>query len=732
MNEPDGRRPPASAAEPDAPHSPQAAALLPAARLMGISAVCLLVEMALIRFINSTVQVIAYFNNFVILATFLGMGVGALCARRWPRLFAHSAVLLAGVLVGVVALDKLASSGGDQADFVAWFAADDTTLVLPAGVMVSLIFFACFAVFVPLGCELGRCIEAYEDRLQAYGYDVLGSVTGVAVFALASWGRYPPWAWFLIAGVAISLLMRSAGISIVWRAPLLVAAAGITLLVSDGTYSPYYKIQLAAHSQPGAARPTHYSVLVDKVRIQDAIDFDQDLRPAGLASWVPYYELPYRIMPKPRSVLVLGGGSGNDTVFALRSGASRIHTVEIDPILADFGHTVHPQRPYADPRVRAINDDARAFLRGTADEYDLIVMNALDSHHQLPGLSTLRLESYMYTVESFQDVQRHMGPESVFVLHLSSTRPWMGERVYWSLTKAFGREPTLFTTPDSPFGSIAFALGPDHVIRAAQRSSGLLVGRPHLYDSVRATTTLATDDWPHLYLATPRIPRLYYQVLGFIVLLALTCLVGVRKLVRDSGGAAIRPTSSLHFALLGASFMLLETRAITQFALLFGSTWAVSAIVISSILCVIFIANRWLRLRSAMSPELKSSIYASLLAALAGLYFLPLDSLLPLDLFGRVLGAALIVGTPIFAASLIFSDSFRRVSDAAGALGANLMGVVLGGALEYSSMQLGLRSLYLIAAAMYALAWLAERMAMRERISENRLPATISLRRDTR
>lgn len=83
-------------------------------------------------------------------------------------------------------------------------------------------------------------------------------------------------------------------------------------------------------------------------------------------------------------------------------------------------------------------------------------MNALDSHHQLPGLSTFRLESYMYTVEAFKDVKKHFHPNAIFLVHLSSDRPWMGERLFWSLTEAFDRMPRLFITDGSPHNSIAF------------------------------------------------------------------------------------------------------------------------------------------------------------------------------------------------------------------------------------------------------------------------------------
>jgi Spermine/spermidine synthase domain len=688
------------------PSPPTAAAdISPAARLLAISALCLFLEMALIRFINSTVQVIAYFNNFVILASFLGLGFGALWAKRSPRLFAHSPWLLALIVGMLVLFDRFLAATHDQADFVAWMQHPESVpLALPAGVVVVAVFVATFAVFVPLGCELGQRIDAFGDRLRAYGYDLLGSIAGVLVFALVSWGRYAPWVWFALASGLLGGLLWADGIRLRWRGLALLAAVALSASTASGYYSPYYKIEIASYFESSTNKLTHYSIFVDKNRIQDAIDFSRDLSRSSLGAWIPYYRLPYQLAPEPGRVLVLGGGSGNDTAIALASGAKRVTTVEIDPLLVDFGHELHPQRPYADARVRAVNDDARAFLRRGTEDYDLIVMNALDSHHQLPGLSTLRLESYIYTVQSFEDVRRHMHPGSVLVVHLGSTRPWMGERLYWTLTQAFGHEPTLVTTAGSPFESIAFVYAPTAVLdKARTTSSGLLWGKPDHMRSVREATTLATDDWPHLYLASPRIPDLYYQVLAFILVLSIVCFRAV--------GAARTRSDLLHFSLLGAAFMLLETRAITQFALLFGSTWLVNAIVVSSILVMIYLGNRLLQTEIVLP---KTVVYCGLLASLVALYFVPLDALLPYNLGLRVLGAALVVGVPLFGASLVFSDSFRRAPDAAAAFGANLVGVVVGGALEYSSMQFGLKMLYPLAALIYLLAFLAERAWRRD------------------
>jgi hypothetical protein len=667
------------------------------AQLVVTSAVSLFLEMALIRFINQTVQVIAYFNNFIILASFLGLGFGALLAGRTRATFGRFPLAMGACCALLVTLDRVASVRFDLSDLIAWTNIS-APLLLPTPVVVVGVFCACFLVFATLGWKLGWCFGAIENRLAAYGYDLLGSILGVISFTLLSWTRLPPWVWFTVATVPLAWLLRCDGLASPGRLLLLAAGVALSATVPDGYYSPYYKIQLVSFWREDVPKPTFYSILVDKVRIQDAIDFDQDLANTPVAKWLPYYQLPYRLRA-PKRVLVLGGGSGNDTAIALKAGAEHVDTVEVDPILVEFGYRLHPQRPYADPRVRAINDDARAFLRHTTDVYDLIVMNALDSHHQLPGLSTLRLESYIYTVEAFRDVRRHMNATSIFVVHLSSTRPWMGERLYWSLEKAFGREPALLTTTDSPYYSVAFIQGPSDVLAAARAPGGTLLSvSPDRFRQVRARTSLATDDWPHLYLAARAIPTLYYQVLGVILILMLLCFRRV--------GLASPTAHNLHFLLLGAAFMLLETRAITQFALLFGSTWIVNAIVVAAILAVIYVGNRWLLGGLRLHKPL---VYALLFGSLLGLYFLPLDMLLRFELAPRIVGAALVIGTPVFLASLLFSNSFGRAPNAAEAFGANLVGVVVGGMLEYTSMITGLGFLYLIALTLYLCAWFADR-----------------------
>ena len=61
---------------------------------------------------------------------------------------------------------------------------------------------------------------------------------------------------------------------------------------------------------------------------------------------------------------------------------------------------------------------------------------------------------------------------------------------------------------------------------------------------------------------------------------------------------------------------------------------------------------------------------------------------------------------PVFIANLVFAGRFRDTADPTTAFGANLLGAMLGGVLEYLSLITGYRGLLVIAGLLYALAWI--------------------------
>lgn len=204
--------------------------------------------------------------------------------------------------------------------------------------------------------------------------------------------------------------------------------------------------------------------------------------------------------------------------------------------------------------------------------------------------------------------------------------------------------------------------------------------------------TLPVDDWPFVYLPERAIPRAY--------LVALVLLAGASVLMlRRAGLTASLATPQLgHFFFLGAAFLLVEISAINRLALLFGTTWIVSAVTIAIVLGLVAAANGFVATGWRLPTP---AAYGLLIVSLIVGWSLP-----PALVLGRSLPWAFAYGAatllPVFFAGMIFSRSFEIARGAAApALGANILDSVLGGWSEYVSMLIGIRALSMVALVLY-------------------------------
>jgi SAM-dependent methyltransferase len=406
-----------------------------------------------------------------------------------------------------------------------------------------------------------------------------------------------------------------------------------------------------------------------------------------------HYNLPYLLQPHPQRVLVVGAGTGNDVAAAVRNGAGEIDAVEIDPAIQKLGRLMHPEQPYQQPNVHAIVNDARAHLRHTDQKYDLIVYGLLDSHTLLSSLSGVRLDSYIYTVEAFRDARARLKPGGLIYCSFAMFRGEIGRKLYLMLTEAFDGQPPLVirTTYD---GGNAFIIGEkmDRAALAAKVPAGMLdvtsvvAGNDFVADK-------STDDWPFFYMPVRAYPRSYAVMVGALLVLAVLFIRGFMSGSSENAGF------SWPCFFLGAGFMLLETKAITELALFYGSTWVVVGIVITAILVMAFAAN----LLIMRLPRINAFIvYGLLLASILGR--LGFDRVHVQGQISEQLIVTLLLTLPLFFAGLAFSSELMKARSIGAAMGANLLGAMLGGCLEYNSMYFGYRSLYFLALGLYALA----------------------------
>jgi hypothetical protein len=277
-------------------------------------------------------------------------------------------------------------------------------------------------------------------------------------------------------------------------------------------------------------------------------------------------------------------------------------------------------------------------------------------------------------------------------------QPWLVQRYANMVSEAFGLPPITRTYPTGDFGAAVIADGP--LVRA-------LSGGPPPGDTIEAVDLSgaprpATDDWPFPYLRDPGIAPHY--LLGLAIMIALAAL-GVGGTLRYDGlplrGFGARYA---HFFLLGVAFLLLETRSIVTFSLLFGTTWYVNALVFFAILASVLAAvavNSRLRSRD---PRL---LYAGLAGSLLLAYLLPPSALLIDPPIVRYALGSVIAFAPVFFANLVFTFSFKDSDAADLAFGANLVGAMVGGVLEWSALVTGYQALLIVVGGVYLLAWIA-------------------------
>jgi hypothetical protein len=647
----------------------------------------LFVELALIRWTGSNVVHLSYFSNFVLLGSFLGIGIGVLRSSRAKRLPYYSPIML-GLLVLVIAWKPVTVNRGGSS--VIYFTSLNTTGP-PVWVILPIIFVAVAVVLAGPAELVGRCF-ANLPRLTAYRFDLVGSLIGIITFTALSFLGAPPIWWGLIVAVVFGVLMipRTAtapGKRVV--ATALSAAMVLTPLIvmlgvlfhestkADNSWSPYYKVQTKQYTFEGVPLLT---ITVNGVPHQQAIPADARLQ------WEPQYGLPYERATTgktPKNVLIIGAGSGSDVAIALKKGATHVDAVEIDPRIRDLGKQLHPDHPYQDPRVTSHIDDGRAFLSRTKTKYDMILLALPDSLTLVNGASSLRLESYLFTKQAFESARDHLNPGGAFAMYNYYRETWLIDRLASTAQEAFGHKPCVDKVGDGLQQAVVTVGLTEQDQNCAAEWAG----------ASKTTPPPATDNRPFLYLFTDRIPSLYLVTLGLILVAGL---VGVGIAGGGSSYRRMRPYADLF--LLGAGFMLLETKSITGFALLFGTTWVVNAIVFAGVLVAVLAAVEVTR--RFKTPPIKV-MFAVLFGGLALSWIFPDSWLLGMPVGLRAVVAVLIAFLPIFAANVIFAKRFTDTEDGTASFGANLLGAMLGGCLEYAALIIGYHGLLIIAALLY-------------------------------
>jgi SAM-dependent methyltransferase len=694
----------------------------------------LFLELACIRWFAAYVVFLQFFTNVALVASFLGMSCGCLAARSkrdWLALFPLIAVSAILIALSTFALFHLWSGlvvdvGGQRSPQEVFFGTeyrdpDVAKFVVPIEAIAATFFVLIALMFVGLGQLLGRAFDAYPNRVLGYTLNIGGSLAGIVAFSALSFLQAPAGLWFAIAFGGVGYLLYQQGTLDRLKAlALLTVVVGLSVPTDylhqkehARHWSPYY---LVDHDIPAGF------VGVNGVSHQWILNFARSGSPYSLIHLLNQHSggAPFQ------DVAVIGAGSGNDVTHALKFGAKRVDAVEIDPAIQRIGREYHPDHPYQDPRVVPHNDDGRHFLRTTDQKFDLVEYALVDSLILHSGYANIRLESYLFTQQAFEDVKRVMKPDGVFVMYNFFRQDWIVERIAAMATNVFGCRPTVLSLPyeervkDLPLNSFtmiiagcnprianAFAEHKDFWLASVPPQNldidGFTVDPKTLpaekFERIAPSAvdystnpSFATDDWPFLYLHHRLIPNLTLRSMVLLGVLG----IGFVWFFMPKGRIAL--DSRMFF--LGAAFMLLETKAVVQMAVLFGSTWVVNSAVFFTILVLLLCANLYV-LRAQRINLIWHYIGLVVLLGVGAL--VPIDLFLDGGLLWRYGMPCLIALGPMFFAGVVFARSFRDSPQPDLAFGSNIAGSVVGGLAESLSMLLGFQHLLLVAVLFYLL-----------------------------
>jgi spermidine synthase len=660
-------------------------------QLFFTSFVLLFFELVCIRWIPVYVRYFGYFSNFILLAAFLGIGVGILTAQR--KLLLPKFAVLLFILVCIVGVSRFELR--IPSTQVLYYGAGEVAAQSENWVVLPIIFTLVAITFIQLARPLGRLLTSLPP-LEAYAVDILGSLAGIAAFFVMSYLSLPPVIWFLLlAGALIPLFPKR---EIVLTLPFMLGVLVLTLLFGQDSYwSPYYRIQVYSNQKGG------YIVNVNNIGHQETTPY--------LQKETFYFRVYDLLGQRPfKNVLVLGAGTGSDVAIALHNGAEHVDAVEIDPTIYRLGQKLNPDQPFSDPRVSVYIDDGRAFLRNTRSHYDLIVFALPDSLILTSGFASLRLESFLLTADAFKSARDHLNADGIVVLYNYYRQDWLVHKLAGMLTTTFDTQPYVVTYGATGRAAVLMdgprlkdldpALNVPYFEQPGLPGNGTgapltVIGQGRM--GVDPQQTLATDDWPFVYMPVPTVPLIYLGALGAVFIIALILLL-----------VAV-PWKTLkhfewHFFFLGGAFMLLETRSLVTFALLFGSTWMVNSLVFFAILSSVLLA---ILFNARFKFKQIGPLYALLFIFLLFNYFLPQQTLLSISSAPlRYLLASLLTFTPIFLANVVFSHSFRDSAAADIAFASNLIGAMAGGCFEYLALAFGYQFLLLPIIGFYLIAFL--------------------------
>lgn len=264
-----------------------------------------------------------------------------------------------------------------------------------------------------------------------------GWILPLAIVAPALvWGALTPVRVSQYKGLAYALQLPDARIETRARSPLseITAVSSAYLRETPGQLSNYPMSELGD-------LPPQIGLYFDAGPVSPVHRFDGDLAPFAYLDYVTG-ALPYRLVSRPRC-LIVGPGGGGEVLGALAAGAAHVTAVETDPAVRDLLRG--PLRDFSGawiehPDVTFVVAEGRGHLEATRDRFDLIVLPAAGSAASAAGGVLALNETYLYTTEALAGYLDRLAPGGVLALNVwIQTPPRQGIKLFATAVEACER-----------------------------------------------------------------------------------------------------------------------------------------------------------------------------------------------------------------------------------------------------------------------------------------------------
>ena len=666
----------------------------------------LFLELAIIRIHSSYFQLFAYFKNLSLLSCFLGLGIGysfskvRLYSLNWTFPLVALQVSFMYILKDTPVTLFFQNPISEIWNIGQSIAVGSIHVIL-IYFFISVIFLFNAVAFIPLGHLVAR-LMLNTDPLKAYSYDLLGAIAGICLFTILSFLWTGPTIWLVISFSILIFFQFNLKLNIKFSCITFVILILSLNIFNDTSkmdlHSPYQNVSVKFNNDQ--LKPI--TVQSNNIWLQTPIDLSNKINQEKNSTWHKFYIIPFTSTNYDfKDILIVGSGTGNDVATAIRYSEGNIDAVEIDPLVANLGEKFHPENPYSNPRVNLIINDARNFIKEIDKKYDLIVYSVLDSHANLSSKGGVRLDSYVYTVESFYEAKKKLNENGVMFLSFAVSTEQMGNKIFKMLKMNFDKEPKILTrtyeTDDKNFieGIYSFVVSNKDLSLNLSKSNFVetnVFKDKKFYEDV----DVSTDDWPFFYMSYRIYPVSYVVLISVIFLISWFFLKNLTKM-------SLSKFSYPSF-FLGVGFMLMETKGITELAKIYGSTWFVVSIVITAILSMAYLANLFIIKGIKISIN---QIYFFLILSLLISYSVTFVNFYNYPILLLKFIIPIVLTFPVFFSGLAFSRELVRYGSTANALSCNILGAIVGGLLEYNSMYFGFKFLYLLAIFFYFMAYLS-------------------------